>query len=80
MKATTIKLEGPLLKAIETSKPKSESISSFVRRIIEKSIRQDRMIEAGSAYKKFLTANPEESSWLVDWEDADLDGGFETAR
>lgn len=37
MKATTIKLAGELLTAIERAKPFGESVTSFVRKVLRKS-------------------------------------------
>ena len=75
MKATTIKLDGALLKAIEAVKSTKESVSAYVRRAVEASIRKSRMHEAGLAYQKFLTKNPKETAWLREWSEADLDKG-----
>ena len=38
MKATTIKLEGELLAAIERAKPPGDSVTSFVRTVLRKSL------------------------------------------
>jgi predicted CopG family antitoxin len=72
MKATTIKLEGDLLKQLETVKPESMSVSAFVREVLERDIRQRRMASAASEYRNFIESNPEEKRWLREWEKADL--------
>jgi hypothetical protein len=54
MKATTVKLEGELLTAIEKAKPPGESVTSFVRTVLRKSLEQSRLREAANAYTAFV--------------------------
>jgi hypothetical protein len=72
MKATTIKLEGELLTAIEKAKPPGESVTSFVRTVLRKSLEQSRLREAANAYTAFVESHPEEQRWMDEWERADL--------
>lgn len=72
MSATTIKVEGNLLKDIKKCLAVSQSVTAFVRETLEKEVRQRQMIAGAEAYNKFLQENPEEQEWLEDWEEADL--------
>jgi hypothetical protein len=72
MKATTIKLEGELLAAIERAKPPGESVTSFVRTVLRKSLEQDKVREAANTYIAFVESHPEEQQWMDEWERADL--------
>ncbi|MBF0106715.1 MAG: hypothetical protein HQM16_15490 [Deltaproteobacteria bacterium] len=72
MTATTLKLEGVLLKQLYQIKPKGASLSAFVRQLLEQAIQRNKMIEAAQKYRSFLKNNPDEAAWLDEWEDADL--------
>ena len=72
MQATTIKLDGELLKKIRNFIPKEGSLTTFVREVLEKEIRRRKMIQAAEQYTEFLKANPEEEDFLKNWEEADL--------
>lgn len=72
MQATTIKIEDPLLNELKKYSPKDESLSAFIREILEKDIQRRKMIEAAEAYTRFLGENPSEQEWLNEWEEADL--------
>jgi hypothetical protein len=72
MKATTIKLEGKLLRELEKSKPESLSLSAYVREVLSQDLRRRTLARAAISYEEFLAANPEEQSWLREWDEADL--------
>jgi len=72
MKATTIKLEGELLAAIERAKPPGDSVTSFVRTVLRKSLEQHEVREAANAYIAFVESHPDEQQWMDEWERADL--------
>ncbi len=72
MQATTIKIENPLLNELKKYSPKNESLSSFIREILEKDIQRRKMIEAAETYARFLAENPSEQEWLNEWEEANL--------
>ena len=73
MKASTIKIENPLLDQLYEARPdKKMSLSAFVRGILEADVRRRRGIEAADKYSEFLKSNPEEGEWLQDWESAPL--------
>lgn len=72
MKATTVKVDGELLRAIEEIKPPSQSVTSYVRSVLQKAVDSHRLQEAAVAYRVFVEANPEERHWLLEWDSADL--------
>ena len=72
MPATTIKLEADLVKKVTTLKPKDESISGYVRELIEREHRARTNREAAATYQQFLYANPEERAAMEVWESAPL--------
>ena len=72
MKATTIKIEDPLLGELEKAKPASQSISSYVREVLENDLKRHKVAEAAVQYEAFVAAHPEEREWMSDWDKADL--------
>jgi hypothetical protein len=72
MKATTIKLEKPLLDQIYELMPKGKSLSKFVKEVLQKEVNRSKMVQAASEYNSFLAENLEEASLESDWEKADL--------
>ena len=80
MSATTIKLEADLVKKVTALKPKDESISAFVRELIEKEHRARENRAAAVAYQQFLEENPDERAAMEVWELAPLVGEIEPKR
>ena len=72
MPATTIKLEAELVKKVTTLKPKNESISSYVRGLIEREHRAREHRAAANAYQQFLDGSPGERAAMEVWESAPL--------
>jgi hypothetical protein len=72
MKATTIKLEGELLRNLEIVKPDDLSLSAFVRQVLLSELRRRAMAASANEYREFLAKHPEEAKWLHEWESADL--------
>ncbi len=72
MRATTIKIDGELLTAIERAKPPGESVTSYVRTVLRKNLEQNKVREAAATYVAFVESHPEEQQWLDEWERADL--------
>ena len=72
MPATTIKLEADLVKKVTNLKPKDESISGYVRELIEREHRARAHREAAVVYQEFLRENPEERAAMEVWESAPL--------
>ncbi len=61
-----------MVKKVTTLKPKDESISGYVRGLIEKEHRERQHRLAAEAYQRFLQENPEERVALEVWESAPL--------
>lgn len=72
MKATTVKVEGALLRELERIKPARQSLAAYVRAILEREVQRQKLAEAGSRYADFVRDSPEESAWLEEWDRADL--------
>jgi hypothetical protein len=72
MKATTIKVDGRLLKDLERSKPPSQSLSAYVRSVLEQEVLRRKMADAADRYAEFLRTQGEERAWLEKWDAADL--------
>ena len=72
MSATTIKLEADLVKKVTALKPKDESISAFVRELIEKEHRARENRTAAVLYQRFLEENSDERAAMEVWESAPL--------
>ena len=72
MPATTIKLEHDLVKKVSALKPKDESISGYVRELIEREHRAREHRAAAIRYQAFLDKNPAERRMLETWESAPL--------
>jgi predicted CopG family antitoxin len=72
MPATTIKLEADLVRKVTRLKPKDESISGYVRELIEREHRAREHRAAAGAYQQFLQENPEERAAMKVWEAAPL--------
>jgi predicted CopG family antitoxin len=72
MPATTIKLEADLVRKVAALKPKDESISGFVRELIEREHRTRENRAAAVVYQQFLEDDPDERAALEVWESAPL--------
>ena len=72
MPATTIKLEADLVKKVAALKPKDESISGFVRELIEREHRARENRAAAVVYHQYLEENSEERAAMEVWESAPL--------
>jgi hypothetical protein len=72
MKATTIKVEGELLEELRRTKPPRQSLSAYVRALLQQAVVRRRMIDAADRYAEFVRDTPEERTWLVEWDSADL--------
>jgi hypothetical protein len=72
MPATTIKLESELVRKAIAVKPKDDSLSAFVRGLIEREYRDHRLREAAGVYEAFLQRHPAEREAMEVWESAPL--------
>lgn len=73
MQATTIKLEGEILKELRPFIPAQQSLSAFVREVLEQEIKKRKMVQSAEEYSHFLESHPEEKNWLQAWEKASLE-------
>ncbi len=72
MKATTIKLEGELLENLEAGKPENQSLTAYVRAVLQESLDRARVREAAVSYRAFVESNEDEKALLEEWDRADL--------
>lgn len=72
MKATTVKVEGELLQKLERTKPPRQSLSAYVRSLLEQAVTRQQMAVAAERYAEFVRETPEEHTWLAEWDSADL--------
>ena len=72
MPATTIKLEAELVKKVTSLKPRDESISGYVRALIEREHRARAHRAAAVEYQRFLDSNPDERAAMEAWQAAPL--------
>lgn len=72
MKATTVKLEGEVLMALEAVKPAEQSVTAFVREAVHREIRRRTMARAAVDYRDFLAGSNPERADADAWEAADL--------
>jgi hypothetical protein len=72
MKATTIKVEGDLLQELVRTKPRTQSLSAYVRALLQQAITRQQMAQAAERYAEFVRETPEERTWLAEWDSADL--------
>jgi predicted CopG family antitoxin len=80
MPATTIKLEADLVKKVTSLKRGDESISGFVRELIEKEHREREHRLSAVAYQRFLRENPAEMAAMDAWESAPLASEIEPRK
>jgi hypothetical protein len=72
MKATTIKVDGELLEALERRKPRDQSLSAFVKSVLRRDLLRRQLADAARRYAEFVAENPEEKSSLDQWHTVDL--------
>jgi hypothetical protein len=72
MRATTVKVDGELLKELERTKPPGTTLTGWVRDILQREMQRLRLEAAAARYTEFLRDAPDERDWLAEWTDADL--------
>ena len=77
MSATTVKLESDLVAKVSALKQPEQSISAFVRSLIEKEHRDRRLRESAHTYEQFLREHPAERKAMEVWESAPLSDSIE---
>src|SRR5262249_24676772 len=73
MKATTIKLDGPILRELKEMQRPGENLTSHVRDLLKAQIRKRKMAQAAEEYAAFLSQNSEEFAEVEAWASAPLD-------
>jgi hypothetical protein len=73
MKATTIKLDGPILEELTSLKRPDQNLTALVRELLKAQIHRSKMAQAAEEYTGFLRENPEESTELDAWASTPLD-------
>jgi hypothetical protein len=68
MPEITIKLEADLVEKVTALKPKGESITGYVRELIEREHRARVNRDAANIYQQFLQENPDERAAMEAWE------------
>jgi predicted CopG family antitoxin len=72
MPSTTIKVEPDLYSKVGSLKAPGQSITAYVRTLIEREYSQNQQALAAQKYQLFLAAHPEEAAALKSWESAPL--------
>lgn len=72
MKGTTVKIEGELLKLVESVKEPNQPVSGFVYQAVRRAAQEARRAEAAAIYNRILDEDPAEAGWLEEWENGDL--------
>ena len=72
MKATTVKVDGELLAKLEKAKGPRQSLTAYVRSILERAVAREQMTEAADRYAEFVRESADERAWLAEWDGADL--------
>ena len=80
MPATTIKLESDLINKVVALRVADQSISGFVRGLIEREYLQQKMRKAAGEYQRFLDRQPDERDATEAWESAPLTELIEPRR
>lgn len=70
MSSTTIKLEDDLVHKVIDIKSDKQSISAFVRSLIEKEYLERQLRQSALAYEQFLKNDPGEREAMDTWESA----------
>jgi predicted CopG family antitoxin len=79
MPSTTVKLDDGLVTKVSEIKG-DESISAYVRSLIEKEYRERLLRRAAADYGRFLEEHPAEREAMEVWEDAPLAGEIEPRK
>ena len=72
MKATTVKVDGNLLRSIEEMKPPQQSVTAFIRSVLQKEVDRRTLLQAAHEYRDFVKEHKDEGEWLDEWDRADL--------
>lgn len=73
MSATTVKLDGAVLRELRRIQPRGTTLTALVRELLASEIRRQRMARAAAEYATFLATHPGESDEMDAWAAAPLD-------
>ena len=80
MPATTIKLDAELVRKVSVLKPRGETLTGYVRGLIEREHQERLHREAARSYQAFLQQNPDERAAMEVWESAPLADSVEPGK
>jgi len=80
MTATTIKLEGAILKELKEFKRSDQSLSALIRELLQSEIQRRKMARAAQDYMSFMNNNPAETREIDDWSSTPLDSDVKSGR
>ena len=80
MNATTIKLDAALHARIRRLRAREQSLTGYVRELVEREERVRRMEKTAAEYEALLAAHPDEGVWLAEWERAPLEAPLKASR
>jgi hypothetical protein len=72
MQATTIKLDGNLVMRLKRVKPRGQTLTGFVRSVLDAEVRRQRLRGAAEAYARLLRIHPDEAEAVDIWATAPL--------
>ena len=72
MRAIRVKLDGELLHAIGSIKPRNQPLAAYVREALRRDIERQQIRQAAGIYRKLMRDNPAEKKALEEWESAPL--------
>ncbi|MCF6313751.1 MAG: hypothetical protein L3J39_15005 [Verrucomicrobiales bacterium] len=72
MKATTIKLQGQLLENLQASKPEHQTLTAYVRSVLQGDLDRVKLKEAALVYRAFIESDESEKIDMDEWGRADL--------
>jgi hypothetical protein len=73
MHATTVKLDGDLVSRLKAVKPRNETLTGFVRNVLDAEVRRQHLLAAAEAYAELLRAQPGEAEAMDAWTSAPLE-------
>ena len=73
MQATTVKLDGALVRRLKSLKAPDQTLTGFVRDLLESEMRRRHLRESAEAYVEFLHAHPAEAEAMDAWSTAPLE-------
>ncbi len=73
MHATTIKLDGALVSRLKALKPRNETLTGFVRNVLDAEVRRHQLLAAAEAYALLLREHPGEAEAMDAWAAAPLE-------